>query len=396
MVVAFDDLDQEVNEASQAEEAEGKLSKQYVEDKLMNSVLAGDKQTIEHAEMLQEAANRSIGAFTPNVLFSQLTTNYRMAEQLYGEKLIRLLTGYQPHTIERNVKIPEFRKELKEQLTKHIAQLKEDDLLTDDGIISAKGAELSAIVLVKELDNYLVKDSIGEKTNKKAKHYGERAETRPYRKGDRYKDLHLKRSVHRAIKRQHTTLHPADLVSSEREGKGRVTLIFALDASASMKGEKIETCKKAGITLAHKATQEKDDVGLIVFGTDIKHAVPPTKDFSQLLHHISVIKASRQTDLAGMIERSIELFPPTHETKHLIILTDALPTVGKKPEEETLRAASKARAAGITISLIGVKLDNTGVALAKQLTHIGEGKFNLVKNLDQLGHIVLEDYYAIR
>ena len=395
MVVAFD-IEQEIKEISQGEVAEGKLHKQYVEDKLMNSVLAMDKTTIEHAELIHEATNRSIGAFTPSLLFSQMVKNFSITKQLLGEKLIRLLTGYNPEYIEKNLKIPEFRKELKQTIEENISKLKDDKLLDEEGVITSKGAELGAIVLVKELDKFITKDKIGEKTNKKAKHYGEKAGTRPYKHGDRYKDFNIKRSVHMAIKRGHKKITSQDLITSEREGKGRVSIIFALDASSSMKGKKLETSKKAGVALAYKAIQEKDDVGVVVFGSEIKSAVPPTRDFSTLLNAISHIKASRQTDFAGMIAKSVELFPPTSETKHLIILTDALPTVGKEPELETLRAVSTARSAGITVSLIGVQLDKAGITLAKEITKIGEGRFSLVKDLDSVGNIVLEDYYAIR
>jgi len=395
VVVVFD-VEQEVKDISKGEVAEGKLHKQYAEDKLMNSVLAGDKKTIDHAELIQEATNRSIGAFTPDMLYASMTKNFSIAKQLLGAKLIRLLTGYDPNYIEKNLKIPEFRKELQKALYDNISKLKDDNLLDSEGIITDKGAELGAIVLVKELDKFIAKDKIGEKVNKKASHYGEKASTRMFRHGDRYKDLNIKRSVHMAIKRQHKNLHVHDLVTSEREGRGKVSIIFALDASASMKGQKIETCKKAGITLAYKAIQDKDDVGLVIFGSDIKNAIPPTRDFSTLLNSMSRIKASRQTDFAGMIAKSVELFPATGETKHLVILTDALPTVGKEPERETLQAVSAARGAGITISLIGVQLDKAGIKLAKEITQIGEGRFSLVKDLGTVGQIVLEDYYAVR
>jgi len=96
-----------------------------------------------------------------------------------------------------------------------------------------------------------------------------------------------------------------DLMTVEREGKGKVSIIFALDASASMKGKKIETCKKAGIALAYKAIEEKDDVGLVIFGSDIKKAIPPTQDFSQLLHAMTRITATRQTDFEGMRNKQV-------------------------------------------------------------------------------------------
>jgi len=395
VVVVFD-LDQEVKDISKGESAEGKLHKQYEEDKLMSSVLEADKTTIEHAELIQEATNQNIGAFTPSLLFAQMVKNFSIARQILGDKIIRLLAGYDPSYIEKNLKIPEFRKELQQNLEQNIEKLKEDDLLDSEGMITSKGVELGTTVLIKELDKFITKDKIGEKVNKKTKHYGEKAETRNFRKGDRYKDLNIKRSVHKAIRRQHKSLLVNDLMTYEREGRGKVSLIFALDASASMKGKKLETCKTAGIALAYKAITDKDDVGLVVFGSEIMTAVPPTREFSVLVNAISKIKASKQTDFAKMIVKSVELFPPSNETKHLIILTDALPTVGEKPEMDTLHAVSTARSAGVTISLIGVKLDKAGKQLAEQITKIGEGRFSLVKDLESVGHIVLEDYYAVR
>ena len=395
MVVVFD-IDQEVKEISKGESAEGNLHKQYVEDKLMNSVLAADKKTMEQAELIQEATNKGIGAFTPDLLFASMTKNFSVAKQIFGEKLLRLLTGYDPNYIEKNLKIPEFRKELQKAIYDNIGALKDENLLDSEGIITDKGAELGALVLVKELDKFIAKDKMGEKVNKQVRHYGEKAGIRNYRKGDRYKDINVKRSVHMAIRRGHKKLLSYDLITSEREGRGKVSVIFALDASSSMKGKKLETSKKAGIALAYKAIQDKDDVGVVVFGSEIKAAIPPTRDFSALLQAISGIKASRQTDFAAMIAKSVELFPASKETKHLIILTDALPTVGKEPEKETLRAVSTARGAGITISMVGIQLDKAGIELAKQITKIGEGRLSLAKDLNNVGNIVLEDYYAVR
>ena len=395
MVVVFD-IEPEVAQIGKGEEAPGKLHKQYDEDKLMNSVLEGDKETIEHAEMIQEAGNRGMGAFAPDMMFQNIVNNFSITRQLYGDKLISLLTGYDPRYIEKNAKIPEFKQQLAKAIAETVESMKDEGLLDDEGAITNRGTELASIALVRELDNIIPKDQMGEKTNKQTKHYGERANVRVYRKGDRYKDLNLRKTVHKAIRRGHKNVHASDLMTSEREGKGTINIILALDASASMKGAKLETCKKAGIGLAYKAIQEKDQVGLIVFGSEVKSAVAPTNDFSTLLKTISDIRASRQTDFSGMIMKSIELFPARDMTKHLIIITDALPTVGKEPERETLKAVASAKAAGITTSIIGIKLDNPGTELAKQVVQIGEGRLSFTKELKEVGQLVLEDYQSFK
>lgn len=390
------DIQQQVNQISKAEAQEGKLSRQHKEDKLMHSVLQSNKKEHDQAELVQEATNRGVGSFTPELMFEQLVENFSMAKHIYGPKLIRLLSGYDPSYIERNAKIPEFQEILRDKLKEAVQELQDKDIVDREGAITKYGYEVGSMVLVQELDKYIAKDKLGEKTNKKEKHYGQRAGVRDYRKCDRYKDINLRKSVHKAVKRQHKTLHKEDLMTSEREGKGKISIILGLDASASMKGLKLETCKKAGTALAYKAVEDKDDIGLVVFGSKIKAAIQPCQDFNTILNTITTIKASKQTDFAAMISKSIELFKPTSETKHLIIITDALPTVGEKPEKDTLQAVSAAKGAGITTSLIGIRLEKAGLKLAEQITRIGEGKLSLVKQLDKLGHFVLEDYYAFK
>ena len=86
----------------------------------MNSVLQGDKQTVDQAQMIQEATNRQIGSFTPDLLFAQMVNNFSMARQLMGDKMIKLLSGYDPNYIDKNLKIPEFKKELKNAVSEAV------------------------------------------------------------------------------------------------------------------------------------------------------------------------------------------------------------------------------------------------------------------------------------
>ncbi len=177
-----------------------------------------------------------------------------------------------------------------------------------------------------------------------------------------------------------------------RQAKGKVFIIYGLDASGSMKGAKLETCKKAGIALAFKALEEKDEVGLIVFGQKIQTAITPCSDFTLLLKEITRIHAAKETDLTACILYSINLFPSQEGTKHLLLLTDAMPTVGDDPQRAALEAAEKAVAAGITVSLIGIKLDKSARTFAEKLVELGKGRFYVVENLEEVDKIVLMDY----
>ena len=78
-----------------------------------------------------------------------------------------------------------------------------------------------------------------------------------------------------------------------------------------------------------------------------------------------------------------------------MLLTDAMPTTGDDPQKEALEAVSAAYNHGITISLIGIKLDKKGIEFAKKVVEIGKGKLYKVEDVKELDSIVLQDYYDL-
>lgn len=396
---SIDDKEQakvDVSKFSKAEELTGKLEFQDIDEKLMHSVLENDQSVIDEGMVIEEALNRGIGAFTPDMMFEKLVKNFTLTKSMFGESLIRAVSGYDPEYLDKNLGIPEFQRELMKRIEENLDRFKKDGIIDKQGMITEKGIELASVVLyIQELDNIVPKGIHGERIHKKESIYGDKQDVRDYRKGDRYKDIAIKKSAKTAIRRGHSEVDKSDLKTHERQSKGEVYIVYALDASGSMKGDKIGVCKKAGVALAYKAIQERDRVGLIVFGTDIKEVIEPTRDFSLLLNSITRIRASAETDMAATIRKSVEMFPNTNVTKHLLLLSDALPTKGEDPEKATLEAASFARTNGITISLIGINLDDKGKRLAEKLVEIGRGKLYIVKDLKEIDKLVLEDYYAV-
>lgn len=383
-----------VKEFEEIEELSGKLDFQAVDNKLMHSVLENDQNIIDNAKIIKESYNQSLFSFTPDLLFEKLVKNYKLAKQIFGERLLRQLTGYDPSFIENNVRIPEFQRDLKKKIEERIEQLKEEGFLDKKGTITEKGLEIAALSLyIEELDKLDSYGMLGEKIKEKAAHYGAPFDIRDYRKGDRYKDIALKRTVKTAVRRKHTSLAVTDLKMFSRHAKGKHSIIYGLDASGSMKGAKISTCKKAGIALAFKALQEKDEVGLLVFDQKIQTAISPCTNFGILLKEITKIRPGKETDIGHAILECIPLFPLHTETKHLLLLTDGHSTVGVDPYQAALDAVEKAAAAGITVSLIGIQLEKNAKEFTEKLVALGNGRFYLVENLEELDRIVLMEYY---
>ncbi len=390
------DTEVQISELSKAEELSGKLQFNDVDDKLMHSVIENDKQVIEEGKLLEQAFNQGLSSFTPDMMFEQMVRDYKLAEKIYGDRLLRQIFGYDPDELERNIKIPEFQRELKRRMEETLDDLKKKKLLDKDNTITEKGLELASLVVyVEELDNMMPKGLAGEKIHKKYAHYGDKGDVYNFKKGSRYKDISIRRSLKKAVRRGHSKIEVDDLQVHERIAKGQCYIIYAIDSSGSMKGRKIGVCKRAGVALAHKAISERDKVGLIIFGDEVKATVDPTLDFTSLLKEITKIKASKETDIAITIQKAVEMFPRIEVTKHLLLLTDALPTIGSDPEKNTLEAASFAKSSGVTISLIGINLDEKGRKLAEKITEIGQGRFYTVADLKDVDKLVLQDYYSV-
>ncbi len=390
MVITPSNEVSELNKGSEQPAAEGDF-----DEGLAHSIVEGNEEKVSQGQMLESSINQGMFNFNPDMMFDKLVESYSNAEKMYGEGVLRAVTGEDPNSLKKNLKFPEYQRELKNKMKKKAEAMRKDKLIDKDGTITSKGFELAALTLyTSELDKLEAK-GLGERKSKDASHYGERGDVRTFKKSDRYKDIAIKKSIKSSIRRGHSKLLMEDLKVHERESRGKIYVIYGLDASGSMKGSKIGMCKKAGVALAFRAIQEKDRVGLLVFGSEIEDVVYPTSDFSMFLKSIVKIRAKKQTDIAKTVERAIRMFPSDNVTKHLVLITDAVPTVGDDPFRETINLVSSAKDSGITVSVIGIGLDEEGVELSKKIVEIGGGRLYVIKDLENLDTVVLEDYYSL-
>ena len=390
MVVQGDRRDERVSveKHEDIDELSGKMDKS-AEDKLMNSVVENDEQVIAEGKLVLESLNLGMGNFTPDILFEKLVDNYEETAELYGETILREVTGFEPSSLERNVRIPEFRKLLKEQLTRRMKELQERGILDKSYGITDQGFLLATLVLVKDELDHLLAVGFGRREQKERR--DEKSDDVTVQK-KRYKDLDLRKTLSLLAKRGHSTIQKEDVRYREQESEGKVTIMYALDASGSMKGKKLALAKRAGVALAYEAMRNKDDVGLLAFGSAIETTIMPGNSFMEFVHALVTLKAKRETNIANAIDNAIPLL--TGRSKHLVLLTDALHTTGAP--EEVLAAAQRAKDEGVTVSVIGINLDKEGEAMSERIIDITQGRFYRVQNLQELDLLILEDYARLK
>lgn len=374
------------------EEVDGSLKQANEKNKLMKSVMdGGNENNIDMGKVLKESANRGIGSFTPDLFFEHLVQNYQNAERMYGESLIREITGYSPEFIKKNLKIPEFKREMKNRIQNSGKELKDNKAINKEGEFTEESIELaSLLVLTEELDR-LENAGMGPKSNEIG-NYGLKGDVRAF-KNDRYKNIAVKQTIKTALRREHKKIEKEDFRSHDLHKHLIMNVVYALDTSGSMMGDKLDLAKRAGIALSWKSIREKNMAGTVIFSSEVKDFVAPCKDIKKIASSLTSTKASAETDLGMAIEKCAELLYKKKGKKHILLVTDGMPTKGKLPITKAYEAASKASSQKITISVLGIELEDKGKEVAEKIVEIGNGKLYTAKKQEQLDGIVLEDYY---
>lgn len=135
-----------------------------------------------------------------------------------------------------------------------------------------------------------------------------------------------------------------------------IDLLFALDTSKSMLAEDVKPnrLKRAHLAILDFVRKlDGDRIGLLPFAGTAYLMCPLTLDYDAFEQSLSAVNTELipkgGTNLAGVIDRAVEVLDNTANTKILIIVTD-----GENLEGDAVQAAEKAAAKGLTIHTVGV------------------------------------------
>ncbi len=353
-----------------------------------------DEEKKEVIGIVEESLNRGLSTLNPDLLYSNLVNNFSLAEKTYGKKLLRLLTGDDVNTIEMNIKLEEYKKELREKIGKKIKELKEAQLIDDNYFFTEEAINIYASNLLKEELEKLKHLSL-EGEISKIKGYGSKVDVVVEEKKS-YRQIDNKKTLKIVAKRKHKSIEIEDLRFSERKQHEGIELVLVLDTSSSMKGSKISEAKKAALLLCHLAISEKSKVGLVAFSTTTSKVVRPTKDTREVIFNLISLTPRGQTNIYRAIMDAINLFSGKKISKHIILISDILPNVGEKPLEKLMEAVDVAARSGITISVVGIQLDDEGKTIGEKIALIGKGRLYLIDKPQQLDLVLLKDYLSYR
>jgi Ca-activated chloride channel family protein len=182
-------------------------------------------------------------------------------------------------------------------------------------------------------------------------------------------------------------------------------VLFVLDTSGSMRGEKIEQARSAiEYCLAH--LNAGDRFNIITFGTDVKGfrdglVKRSDAELKAARQWIEEAVANGQTNIAAALEKALSGEAAKGRPRIVIFLTDGVPTVGELVPDEILKNVPRWNVSGSRIFVVGVGnevnahlLDNLAEAGGGASEYVGpqeEIDVKVASLYNRLSNPVLED-----
>ncbi|QCS43142.1 VWA domain-containing protein [Natrinema versiforme] len=182
-------------------------------------------------------------------------------------------------------------------------------------------------------------------------------------------------SVRSAASRGESRVEERDLRQSVRTGETSVTIVFAVDASASMRPA-MRTAKGVVLELLRDSYEHRDRVAFVAFaGEDADVLLPPTDSVSLAARHLKTLPSGDRTPLPAGLETSRRVLERAETDASVVVLvTDGRANVADGSPTEATRTAARALASSDTRVVVVDAGDDSRAGLSELVAGETEGE----------------------
>jgi Ca-activated chloride channel family protein len=150
-------------------------------------------------------------------------------------------------------------------------------------------------------------------------------------------------------------------VKAEDDKKVAKTVVFVVDRSGSMSGEKMEQAKGAAKFVLNNLA-EGDLFNIVAYDSEIETFRPELEKFSDetrkaALGFVEGLYAGGSTDINGGMKRALGMLADTNRPTYVLFLTDGLPTTGETGESAIVKNSEEDNDVRARIFAFGVGYD---------------------------------------
>jgi len=150
-------------------------------------------------------------------------------------------------------------------------------------------------------------------------------------------------------------------------------VVFAVDISWSMEGEKLDSAKTGVIENSRTLFDiygGNCQIAVITFGTGAEKVCDPTSDLGVIESRVNTIAPSGTTQMDDGINLAMQYVSraPSGWDRDIVLVTDGMPDTDRT--NKTLKAADKARNDGINLCTLGIGSQDVDEDFLKKMTDI--------------------------
>lgn len=139
------------------------------------------------------------------------------------------------------------------------------------------------------------------------------------------------------------------------------TVVFVVDRSGSMSGEKIDQAKRA-LKFVLNNLREDDTFNIVAYDSSIETFRPELENFNDQTRQAAIgfvegLFAGGSTNIAGALERAFGMLNDSKRPTYVVFLTDGLPTAGETNEAKIVEKAKQANNVRARLFSFGVGYD---------------------------------------
>jgi len=188
----------------------------------------------------------------------------------------------------------------------------------------------------------------------------------------------------------------APQVEPEEERVIPKRMIFALDRSGSMAGEKMDQAREA-LKFAVRSLNEGDEVNIVDYGTSVEQYADAAAEVtgesrSSLLSYIDDLEASGGTNIHGALLASLGMLKGDDRAEMVVFLTDGKPTIGERDVEKILADVERVNEADSRLFVFGVG-NEVNTHLLDRLSGLNGGASTYVKPGEDI-EVAVSSFYA--
>lgn len=171
-------------------------------------------------------------------------------------------------------------------------------------------------------------------------------------------------------------------------------LVFVIDVSGSMRGDRLNTVKKS-LALLVGQLRSDDSVGIVAYGGSARVVLEPTNgsDKSTILQAIDTLKVQGSTNVEAGLTLGYDLIAKAKVgagINRVILCSDGVANTGATTAETILGRVAKQAERGVTISTIGVGMGGYNDTLMEKLADKGNGNYAYVDDLQEAQRVFVD------